>query len=257
MTIQPPNKSVLVDNEPIGGDGFCFSCHSGVSCFKDCCRKLELYLYPYDITRLKKALSISSGDFLVKYTRIAEGSHPFFPALMLLMNEEEPHLCPFLGDNGCLVYEDRPSACRTYPLERAVERVPGSKTLTPHYFMTNHSYCKGHGEEKHYTIRKWESEQRLFDFNLMNDLWAEVDAFFATNPWQGEGAAGPMQQLAFMVCYNIDQFRNYYQENQLGKRMGLDKSARRLIDRHDDELLKFGFKWLLSVLRSSDGYLPR
>ncbi|MDH3348424.1 MAG: YkgJ family cysteine cluster protein [Desulfobulbaceae bacterium] len=252
MTTKHVRQSADFGNKSIGKDGFDFSCHPGVSCFKDCCRKLDLYLYPYDIVRLKNGLSLSSSDFLYKYTRVSEGSHPYFPSLMLLMNDDSEHLCPFLGEEGCLVYKDRPSSCRTYPVERAVERVPGSRSLTTHYFITNHAYCKGHAEDKHYTIRKWESEQQLFDFNLMNDLWAQVDAFFATNPWQGEGTAGPLQQLAFMVCYNIDEFRGYYNDHKLWKHSGLDKSSRRLIERYDAELLKYGFQWLLTMLGGQD-----
>ena len=76
----------------------------------------------------------------------------------------------------------------------------------------------------------------------------DMDAFFAQNPWQGEGAAGPRQQLAFMVCYNIDAFRAYCTENRLTKQYRVDRDQRRRIERDDAELLKFGFQWLKLVL---------
>ncbi len=110
--------------------------------------------------------------------------------------------------------------------------------------MTHHPYCKGHFEQRTYTLRKWEREQQLHEFNLFNELWAEVDAFFATNPWQGEGGAGPLQQLAFMVCYNIDDFRAYVETHQLLKQFKLDKNTRNRIKREDGALLQFGFQWL-------------
>ena len=91
----------------------------------------------------------------------------------------------------------------------------------------------------------------------MNDLWAEVDAFFATNPWLGEGKAGPRQQLAFMTCYNIDDFRAYTQQHKLLKRFRLDRDRRRRIERDDTELLKFGFDWLQHVLGSRPTLRPR
>ncbi|RWX49909.1 hypothetical protein VU00_11901, partial [Candidatus Electrothrix marina] len=103
-------------------------------------------------------------------------------------------------------------------------------------------------ERNTYTVRQWKREQRLDSFNLMNDLWAEVDAFFAGDPWQGEGHAGPRQQLAFMVCYNIDAFRAYSIENNLIVQYRLDRDQRRRIERDDAELLKFGFTWLMHVL---------
>lgn len=182
------------------------------------------------------------------HTRLAQGSHPYFPAVMLNMADNDDQTCPFLAEQGCLVYEDRPSACRTYPLERAVEKQEGSGRLLAHYFMTHHAYCMGHDENAEYSLRKWERDQGLYDYNMMNDLWAEVDAFFASNPWQGEGTAGPRQQLAFMVCYNTDEFRNYVVQHDLLRSFQLDKAHRRRVERDDTELLKFGFTWLLSAL---------
>lgn len=56
----------------------------------------------------------------------------------------------------------------------------------------------------------------------------EVDALFAANPWQGEGQAGPLQQLAFMVCYNIDAFRDYVQQHNLLAAFRLERDRRTL-----------------------------
>jgi Fe-S-cluster containining protein len=237
------------EKRPLGDGLFQFHCHPGVSCYKQCCRQLDLFLYPYDIIRLKNCLAISSADFMHRYVRLAAGCHPYFPAVMLLMEENDQHTCPFLGEQGCEVYRDRPSACRTYPLERAVEKSGEKSGLTEHYFMTHHSYCKGHLEEKSFTVAQWKRDQQLYDYNIMNEFWALMDAFFATNPWQGEGSAGPRQQLAFMVCYNIDEFRVYCRENDLLTRSRLPKERKRQVLKDDAELLKFGFEWLQSVLK--------
>lgn len=241
----------------VGAASFRFHCHSGVKCFTNCCRNLDLYLYPYDILRLKNCLAIHSAEFMHAYTRIAQGSHPYFPAVMLNMSNDHDKTCPFLGENGCTVYKDRPSACRTYPLERGVERLEGENDLTVHYFMTHHEYCLGHNEEREYTIKQWERDQFLHDYNLMNDHWAVVDAFFATNPWLGEGAAGPRQQLAFMVSYNLDEFRAYINRHNLLKSFRLERERRRRIERDDAELLRFGFDWLQFVLGDRPTLQPR
>jgi len=222
-----------------------------------CCRKLELYLFPYDILRLKNRLRMHSADFMRKHVRIAGGSHPYFPAVMLNMADNSKATCPFLGDRGCEVYGDRPSACRTYPLERAVEKTGEAGRLREHYFMTHHAYCRGHEEEFLYSVSQWERDQGLYEYNLMNDLWAEVDAFFAINPWQGEGSAGPRQQLAFMVCYNIDDFRGYCRQHKLTGSFRLDKDRRRRIELDDAELLRFGFDWLQFVLGGRPTLTPR
>ncbi len=254
------NKTVfpIPEGRTVVGDAsFSFHCHPEVSCFLTCCHKVEMYLYPYDVLRLKNRLGLHSAEFMRRHTRIAEGSHPYFPAVMLNMSNQEGNPCPFLKQKGCSVYKDRPSSCRTYPLERAVEKIPGKKELKAHYFMTHHSYCKGHQQERCYTILQWERDQFLHDYNLMNDLWAEVDAFFATDPWQGEGRAGPRQQLAFMVCYNIDEFRTFCFRRNLLSGFRLNKDERRLIKRDDAELLKFGFNWLQFILGDRKTLLPR
>ncbi len=247
----PPGRS-LPGREP-----FRFHCHSSVSCYLSCCRNVNLLLFPYDILRLRARLGLHSEEFVRRHARICEGSHPFFPGLKLQLLEEEPHPCPFLNEEGCTVYPDRPSACRTYPLERGVERSGLDGTLQAHYFMTHHPYCKGHFEDRTYTVRQWERDQDLHDFNLHNDLWAELDAFFATNPFAGEGKAGPQQQLAFMVCYNIDGFRAYASEHRLVERFRLDKSDRRRIQQEDSHLLRFGFQWLQFVLGGRRCLIPR
>lgn len=241
---------------PIGKEKFRFACHSQISCYTFCCRRLELYLYPYDVVRLKASLKLHSAEFMHRYTRVADGSHPYFPSVMLLMSDNDEKTCPFLGDKGCTVYKDRPSACRTYPLERAVEKQDSSR-LIAHYFLTNHEYCQGHKESRTYSVDEWERDQKIFDFNLMNDLWAEVDACFAGNPWQGEGAYGPKQRLAFMVCYNIDDFREYCLNHHLIDQFRMEKEQRRRIKRYDDELLKFGFNWLLHVFGNRQTLIPK
>ncbi len=233
---------------PLGKSTFRFVCHPGVSCYTNCCRKVDLFLYPYDIIRLKQRLGISSEEFLDRYAGVAQGSNPYFPSVILRMAENEEHTCPFLAEKGCTVYEDRPSACRTYPLERAVDRSPQQGRPEEFYFLTSHSYCKGHGEDKEWTVKEWLRDQQLLYYNAMDDLWAEMDTLFAKNPWKGEGAAGPRQLLAFMVCYNVDRFRQYVNEHNLLKVFKLDKARVRAIEQDDESLLKFGFDWLKYIL---------
>lgn len=243
--------------EPLGNSPFQFACHSGVSCFTFCCRKLELFLYPYDIIRLKRKLVINSEEFLNKYAAVVQGSNPYFPAVVLRMLDNQENTCSFLGENGCRVYEDRPSACRTYPLERAVDRESSLGQRDEFYFMTDHSYCKGHDEKRSWTVKEWLQDQHLLYYNMMDDLWAEMDTLFSKNPWMGEGAAGPRQQLAFMVCYNIDGFRAYAKEHQLFSYFKLGKSEVREMEKDDTALLRFGFKWLQYVLANRPTLKPR
>jgi len=242
---------------PLGKGSFWFACHPGLPCFRTCCRQLDMYLYPYDIIRLKKRLTISSDEFLRQHTRLGRAGNPYFPAVMMRMLDNEEQTCPFLAADGCSVYEDRPTACRTYPLERAVDRTPAGGRPEEYFFVTNHSYCLGHQEDREWTLKEWLRDQKLLDYNGMNDLWAEVDTLFAGNPWQGEGAAGPKQQMAFMVCYNVDNFRSFVREHDLLRRFRLDKTRRRLIGKSDEALLKFGFDWLKYILANMPTLIPK
>ncbi len=120
--IENMKDAILADYPRLNKDDkFKFSCHPGVSCFGECCGDVNIFLTPYDVIRLKKALDIPSDDFLSKYTLVTqpdeEGQR--VPMIVIKMDEENNKRCPFLGEKGCTVYEDRPWACRMYPLGMA------------------------------------------------------------------------------------------------------------------------------------------
>lgn len=72
----------------------------------NCCKTTSPIFYPKDIDRLAKRLRMKPGEFIDKYLHIDEDKD-------YVLNEAP---CPFLdGENYCLVYDDRPTACREYP----------------------------------------------------------------------------------------------------------------------------------------------
>jgi hypothetical protein len=77
----------------------CLSCGN-------CCKTTSPIFYEKDIERAAKALRMKPGAFAEKYLHIDEDKD-------YVLNTAP---CPFLdGENYCLIYEDRPSACREYP----------------------------------------------------------------------------------------------------------------------------------------------
>jgi uncharacterized protein len=72
----------------------------------NCCKTTSPIFIQTDIDRLARALRMKSSQFIDQYlNRDEEGDYVLRTAP-----------CPFLGaDNKCLVYEDRPKACREYP----------------------------------------------------------------------------------------------------------------------------------------------
>ncbi len=72
----------------------------------NCCKTTSPIFYPTDIERVSKALRMKPGDFISKYLRVDEDQDYVLTSAP----------CPFLdSDNYCMVYEDRPKACREYP----------------------------------------------------------------------------------------------------------------------------------------------
>ncbi len=86
-------------------DTFHFRCHGRLACYNRCCRNLNLFLYPYDAIRLKKALSITSDSFLDRYVDAVLKEGTYFPHVLLRMREADEGACPFLVPEGCSVYE--------------------------------------------------------------------------------------------------------------------------------------------------------
>lgn len=82
-----------------------FSKFSCLDC-ANCCKTIGPRLIPKDIERLAKGLKMKEADFITQYVLTDEDGDLVFNA----------HPCPFLmPDNYCMVYENRPRACRQYP----------------------------------------------------------------------------------------------------------------------------------------------
>ncbi len=71
-----------------------------------CCKSMGPRLNKTDIERLANSLKLKSSVFFEKYINIDEDNDFVFKSMP----------CPFLDkDNYCIVYLDRPKACKEYP----------------------------------------------------------------------------------------------------------------------------------------------
>lgn len=228
---------------PVGGGKFRFDCHPGVKCFMKCCRDADMYLYPYDIIRMKSRLGIGSQEFLEKYTLTAFRDNPSFPNVMLRMADLPEKPCPFLASQGCSIYEDRPSSCREYPLERAVARMSHQGKRPSFYFVKQVPYCLGHQEKKEWTVNEWIDDQTIGPYNEMNDLWVEMDTLFRSELWGDGEAARRRLKMAFTACFNVDQFKRFVLESSFRSRFRISDSRLEMMNTDDVETMKFGFEW--------------
>jgi Fe-S-cluster containining protein len=71
-----------------------------------CCKSLGPMLFESDIERMASAIKMKTAPFKDRYIKIDEDGDFIF--------KESP--CPFLAyDNLCVIYQNRPKACREYP----------------------------------------------------------------------------------------------------------------------------------------------
>jgi len=189
-------------------DEFVFSCHSGVSCFTECCRELELSLSPYDVLRLKQALGITSQQFLEQYSVVEFSEDDLYPKVYLGMVDDQRVSCPFVTRQGCTVYNARPGACRTYPLGRGAYRSSG--TLKEVFVLVQEPHCQGFSQKKPYTVQSWHDDQGINKYNRHND--ALLPIFNSTFFNKGNRLTQEQAELFILALYNIDQFKETYAE---------------------------------------------
>ena len=234
-------------------ESFRFHCHPGIGCFNRCCRNLNLFLYPYDLVRLRARLGITSDEFLDRHVDVVlrPGSH--FPDVLLRMSENEEKTCPFLTAEGCSVYPDRPDTCRTFPLEQGLVHRADTEEDEPVFFFRPPEFCLGPAEERKWTVPEWVEDQQAREYHRMTIRWAKVQRLFQKDPWGAEGPTGPRARMAFMAAYNIDRFREFLFGSSFLKRFKVKAELLGRIKTDDIQLLLLGFEWIQLFLWGRPG----
>lgn len=227
---------------PITGNTFRFRCHKGLDCFTDCCAKLNLVLTPYDLVRLKKRLGLSSEDLLENYTDTKMGANARFPRVILRMNEDKNRTCPFVRPEGCAIYEDRPGACRYYPVGRAAMKLDHDVRAKEKFFLVQEEHCRGFQEDRDWTIQEWISSEGLDEYNVLNDLWLEI--ITSQKSLGPEARITRKMQMFFMASYNLDKFREFLFKSPFFERFEVDADQKEALAADDVALMKFAFQWL-------------
>lgn len=227
---------------------FTFKCHPGVSCFTACCRGINIILTPYDIIRLKKRLDLPSDQFLAIYTEPRLLEKTDLPVVTLKLLDDELKSCPFVRDGeGCLVYEDRPTTCRYYPLGVASLSHKEGADDGEFFFFVHEEHCKGFDENAEWTVDQWRQDQGVDIHDEINAGWTDLlvrKRSFPANVKLTDKA----KEMFFMVSYNIDKFRGFVFESSFLSRINVDEETQDAIRKDDIALLKFGINWLHSLL---------
>jgi uncharacterized protein len=212
---------------------FRFHCHPGLACFNRCCREATIILSPYDILRLSYRLSLTTGEFLQRHTVREEESRSRLP--LVLIKPAHTGGCPFLGKGGCQVYEDRPAACRLFPLTQGSELTP--RGVVDHYFLRRLEYCQGFAGEREWTLEVWQADQGFDEFDRPRRPWLHL-LLKQAQP----GRIPPDHRLLsqfYLMAYDLDAFRTFLFESAFLKAHSLTLEEALPLASDELALLKF------------------
>jgi Fe-S-cluster containining protein len=227
-------------------DTFTFSCHRELNCFNACCRNKHLPLSPYDLLRLKEALKIDSDTFLVEYAGYTLEPRSGFPVISLKMREDEQRTCPFVCPEGCKVYDDRPTACRLFPLGRASRSGEEGGSRDEFFFLQDIPGCLGKAESRTWTVEAWLKDQGVLPYMAINNKM--LDLLFHPRREIGRPLDDRQLQKLIVACYNLDEFRVFIAEYGLLDAAHVDNETRLRIEKDETALLMFGMAYLTATL---------
>jgi hypothetical protein len=237
----PTQESIIKDFPRLGSDdSFDFRCGKDLDCFTCCCQDVSIVLTPYDILRMKKALGVTSSEFLDEYTISPFTKDQKIPAVLIKMDPEGKR-CLLVSDDGCTIYANRPWACRMYPLG-----VADPKTATPtdrrFHFMLKEDLCHGHGKGKVFMVREWIEDQGIEEYDMMGASFKEL---MLHDFWDRDEDLTPQQmEMYHMACYDLDRFRRFVFETKFLDLFEVDEARVEVMRGNDEELLEFAMQWL-------------
>jgi Fe-S-cluster containining protein len=221
---------------------FRFHCSPARECFNRCCTNFSQCLTPYDILRLKRRLGMHSSLFLRTHTSRHTGLESGLPMVEFKPDPASGYACPFLCEQGCSVYMDRPSSCRLYPLARAVARSRETGLLTEYYAVVEEPHCLGFDASPGSTAGQWLAGQGLAPYNAMNDRM--MDLVSLKNRLMPGRLDGWQADLFHLACYDLDTFREKIFTQGILEGFPVPGPLLERVRTDDESLLTLGMDWL-------------
>lgn len=238
----PVQPTMLEDNAQLQ-----FRCHRGVSCWNQCCSNIDIPLTPYDVLRLKNRLGISSGEFLQKYTVPFEMDKDGMPGIKY-KPVEGGTACQFMVPEGCSVYEDRPTACRYYPVALLTMRRADEYVDRAAFAMVQEPHCKGHFEPQTQTIDEYRTDQGVKDYDEKGHAWRQL-IVKRKSAGPAIGTPTPLSnQLFFMASYDLDRFRAFVISPSFNDTYDIPPEQMAHLVADDEALLDFGMNFIRHTL---------
>jgi len=244
----PKDKKELIVPIKLDLDStFPFTCERGMACFNSCCKDAHIVLTPCDVIRMKSRLGLSSDEFLQLFTVPGLIPHTELPIPILKVMENREKACPFLGESGCGIYEDRPAACRYYPIGAGVFHNRDAAARERFFAMIKEPHCLGHELGTERTVGEWLEEQGIPPYDEVNSGWTELIL--------KRKSLGPFVTIRektlhmfFMGAYNVDGFRRFVFESRFLDVYVVAEATRKQIAEDDRAMLDFAIAWLKGTL---------
>ena len=251
-----PLPEALRNRKQLEADGrFRFGCHRGLPCYTNCCADVNILLTPLDVLGLARRLGITTGEFIARHTLTPVTKDLHLPVLMLRMDDGPGKKCPFVGAEGCTVYEDRPWSCRMYPVGMGLPPARAGEEPEPVYVLFEDDFCKGRNEAGDWTVGKWRIDQGV-------TAREEIEAGYRdliSHPWFiGGRQLDPKRiELFHTACYDLDKFREFVFGSSFLARFEIEDALVAKLRTDDETLLRFAFRWLRFALFGEPTLKPR
>lgn len=235
---------------------FCFACGPSQPCFNRCCNQLSLPLTPYDLIRLCHNLEMPSREFLQTFTAMRRQPETGLPEFHLRMIESPDAPCPFVSPAGCAVYDDRPGACRAYPLGRGARMDKNGPV--ERFFLVGEDHCCGFGNGPIYTPAEWLASQGMDRYIYFNDRYMRLLSLIHAS---GSPIPSRLLGMADLSLWQMDNFAELLDKTSLPTQ--LEGSYAQQDNLHDltvagaEARLEFGLSWLELLLFGSAPGLSR
>jgi Fe-S-cluster containining protein len=224
-----------------------FRCRKGISCWNACCSNIDITLTPYDVLRLAGRLALGSAAFLREHTFPYEMEKDGIAGVKL-KPVEGGTACRFMTAEGCSVYDDRPTACRYYPVALLAMRKQGESTDRDSYALVREPHCKGHEEPRAITVADYRREQGLEEYDRMARGWRQlVLKKLSSGPTVGKPSRRS-RELFFTACYDLDRFRAFVSSAPFAQLYDIPAEEMRVILSDGPALLQFAFRFLRQTL---------
>lgn len=149
--------------------------------------------------------------------------------------------CIFVSPRGCTIYEDRPGACRAYPVGRgaSVQETGGIEEIL---VLVKEPHCQGFKETTEQTPERYFTDQGLTDYSPFNDMIMSV----IQHPDIMKGYRPSRSQLDqfLLALYNLDTFRQEFSDGRISMNRPLKSDELQGLAGDDEKLLMLGIKWL-------------